>query len=432
MTYRKGFAGSLVMYHLVFLRIAESKSFPFSFFSMESIITQLSDQVYWEKLLARRLMKGDYTWHEFDEADTFVAEQQYLAVTRRIAQGERLGIPQKKLVNKMGTGKKRVVYTFGPDEMRVLSLLSYLLYRYDTQFAPNCYAFRQGFRPQDAIRRVNKALENRPMWAYKLDIHNYFNSIPIELLMPMLKEMLSDDPPLYRFFEDMLTDQHVVENGKVIEEAHGIMAGTPTSPFLANVYLNAIDHHFYDNGVVYARYSDDIILFAEDRETLEKHKETLLGFLKQYRLEVNPDKERIYSPDEAFEFLGFSCHGHKIDISAATVKKMKGKISRRTRSLLRWKKRKGIESEKAMAVLIRHFNRKFFEGDDPDSLNWSRWYFPIINQTVGLKEIDHYLQQNIRFLSTGKHGKANYKVDYDTLKRLGYRSLVNEFYLSQK
>ena len=222
MTYRKGFAGSLVMYHLVFLRIAESKSFPFSFFHMESIITQLSDQAYWEKLLARRLMKGNYTWHEFNEADTFVAEQQYLAVTKRIAQGEHLGIPQKKLVNKMGTGKKRVVYTFGPDEMRVLRLLSYLLYRYDSQFAPNCYAFRQGFRPQDAIRRVNKTLENRPMWAYKLDIHNYFNSIPIELLMPMLKEMFSDDPLLYRFFEDMLTDQHVIENGKVIEEDYAV------------------------------------------------------------------------------------------------------------------------------------------------------------------------------------------------------------------
>ena len=399
---------------------------------MESIITQLANQAVWEQLLARRLMKGCYTWHEFDEADSFVAEEQYQAVAERIAKGEPLGIPRKKLVNKMGTVKKRVVYTYGSDEMRVLRLLSYLLYRYDSQFAPNCYAFRQGLRPQDTIRRVNKALNYRPMWAYKVDIHNYFNSIPIELLMPMLKEMLADDLPLYRFFEDMLTDHHVIENGKVIEEQHGIMAGTPTSPFLANVFLNAIDHHFYDARVVYARYSDDIILFAPDRETLEKHKKTLLGFLKEYQLEVNPDKEQIYSPDEPYEFLGFQCHGRDIDLSASTVKKMKGKISRRTRSLLRWKKRKGVDAEKAMAVLIRHFNDKFFEGEDPDTLTWSRWFFPLITKTDGLKEIDHYLQQNIRYLSTGKHGKANFRVDYDTLKRLGYRSLVNEFYQSQK
>lgn len=51
-----------------------------------------------------------------------------------------------------------------------------------------------------------------------------------------------------------------------------------------------------------------------------------------------------------------------------------------------------------------------------------------VSTTDGLKEIDHYLQENIRFLSTGRHNKSNYKVDYKQLKALGYRSLVNEFY----
>lgn len=397
---------------------------------MDSIIALLADQKPWEELLARRLMKGYYNWPQFEEADNYVEEKKYLPIANRIAQGEGLGLPVKKTVNKVGTDKKRVVYTYGPDEMRALSLIAYLLYRYDHCFAPNCYAFRRGCHPQDAVQQVNKALGHRPMWCYKLDIHNYFNSIPIELLMPMLAKMLSDDPPLYRFFEQMLTNNQVVYNGKVIEEQHGIMAGTPTSPFLANVYLNAVDHYFHEADVVYARYSDDIILFAPDRETLEKHKATLLGFLKQYRMEVNPDKERIYTPDEPFEFLGFKCHGNEIGISAATIKKMKGKISRRARSLMRWRKRKGVDAEKAMSVMIQHYNRKFFEDNDPDSLTWSRWFFPIINQTDGLKEIDQYLQQQIRFLSTGKHGKANYRVDYATLKRLGYRSLVNAYYRS--
>ena len=399
---------------------------------MDSIITQLADQKAWEELLARRLIKGCYTWRGFEEADSFVGEQKYLDVAQRLGRGESLGFPVKKTVNKVGTNKKRVVYTFGPDEMRAMSLISYLLYRYDHHFAPNCYAFRQGLRPQDAIRSVNKALQHRPMWAYKLDIHDYFNSIPVEKLLPMLAELLSDDPPLYRFFEQMLTNPNVLDNGKVIEERHGIMAGTPTSPFLANVYLSAIDHHFYDAGVVYARYSDDIILFAPDLVTLEAHKATLLSLIDQHGLTVNPDKERVYTPDEPFEFLGFRCHGNEVGISAATIMKMKGKISRRARALMRWRKRKNVSAEKAMEAMIRHYNRKFFEGDDPESLTWSRWYFPVINRTEGLKEIDQYLQQQIRFLSTGKHTKANYRVDYETLKRLGYRSLVNEFYRSQK
>ena len=394
----------------------------------QSILAQLTRQEVWEEFLAYRLMKGRFTWHEFDEADSYVEREEYLPLAQRIVQGEGLGIPKKKIVNKMGTGKKRVVYCFAPDEMTILKILAFKLYHYDTWFTPNCYAFRRGVKASDAIYDIIRAIGDKEMWAYKLDIHNYFNSISVEILLPMLAEMMADDMPLYRFFEKMLTDDRVVYNGETIHESHGVMAGTPTSPFLANVYLKEVDKYFHDAHVVYARYSDDIIIFAPDLETLEEHKSRMEGFLRQYRLEKNPDKERIYSPDEAYEFLGFKCHGRDIDISEATIRKMKGKIKRTTKSLMRWSSKKHIEPEKAMKGLINHFNRVFFENGDTESLTWSRWFFPVINKTEGLKEIDHYLQQNIRFLSTGKHNKTNYKTDYAQLKQLGYKSLVNEYY----
>ena len=395
---------------------------------MESILTQLTRQEVWEEFIAYRLVKGRYTWHEFDEADSYVEREEYLPLAQKIAQGAGLSIPRKKIVNKMGTGKKRVVYSYAPEEMMLLKLIAFKLYDYDDRFAPNCYAFRRGKKASDAIFHITRAIGGRKMWAYKLDIHDYFNSISIEILLPMLAEMMAGDPSLYRFFENMLTDNRAVFKGETILEHHGVMAGTPTSPFLADVYLKNVDRYFHEANVVYARYSDDIILFASDFETLEEYKRRMAEFLHQYRLEINPDKEKIYSPDEAFEFLGFKCHAHDIDISEATKKKMKGKIKRAAKSLMRWSNTKHIEPEKAMKGLINHFNRKFFESDDNENLTWSRWFFPVINKTDGLKEIDHYLQQNIRFLTTGKHGKANYKTDYAKLKQLGYRSLVNEYY----
>jgi hypothetical protein len=395
---------------------------------MESIITQLTQQEAWEEFLAYRLLKGRYTWHEFREADRYVEQEQYLLLAQKIVGGGGLGIPQKKIVNKMGTGKKRVVYSFVPDEMMLLKFIAFRLYDYDEQFAPNCYAFRRGMKAHDAIFRLNRAIGGRRMWAYKLDIHDYFNSISIDILLPMLAEMLANDQKLYDFFKLILTDDRAVYNGEIVHENHGVMAGTPTAPFLADVYLKEVDKHFHDAGVIYARYSDDIILFAPDLETLGEYKRRMAAYLQQYRLEVNPDKEKIYSPDEAYEFLGFKCHGSDIDISEATKKKMKGKIRRAARSLLRWSRQKHVAPEKAMKALINQFNRKFYENDDPEALTWSRWFFPVITQTDGLKEIDHYLQQYIRFLSTGKHSKANYRTDYAQLKQLGYRSLVNEFF----
>jgi hypothetical protein len=396
---------------------------------MDGILGQLESQAAWEEFLAHRLMKGRFTWSLFKDADDFVAEERYLPVAREIVEGEGPGVPARKRINKMGTGKKRTVYSFGFDETRVLKLLAHLLYRYDGCFAPNCYAFRRGLKASDAIFALRKALGGRPMWAYKLDIHDYFNSISIPILLPILQRLLADDPDLYRFFERMLSDDRAVADGAVVHERHGIMAGTPTAPFLADVYLMEVDHYFADAGVVYARYSDDIILFAPDRATLERHKATLLGFLARYRLEVNPDKERIYAPDEPFEFLGFKCLGRSIDISEATKQKMKGKIRRAARALDRWRHKKGYEAQRAMKGLIRIFDNKFFEGDDPDALTWSRWFFPVINRTEGLREIDNYLQQYIRYLSTGRHTKANYRIRYADLKALGYRSLVHEYYL---
>ena len=394
----------------------------------ESILTQFVRQETWEEFLAYRLMKGRFTWHEFDEADRFVEQEDYLHLAQGILQGEGLGIPKKKIVNKMGTGKKRVVYSFAPDEMVILKLIAFKLYDYDACFTPNCYAFRRGIKASDAIFRIRQAIGDRRMWAYKLDIHDYFNSMSIDILLPMLADMLADDPQLYRFFEKMLTDNRVEYNGETILESHGVMAGVPTAPFLADVYLKEVDRYFHDAHVIYARYSDDIIMFAPDRKMLEVYISQMAEFLRRYQLEVNPDKEKIYSPDEAYEFLGFKCFAHDIDISEATKKKMKGKIRRATNSMMRWKIRNHIEPEKAMKGLINHFNRIFFENDDTESLTWSRWFFPVINKTDGLKEIDHYLQQNIRFLAAGKHNKANYKTNYAQLKQLGYRSLVNEYY----
>ena len=398
---------------------------------MESILTQLTRQEAWEEFLAYRLMKGRFNWHEFNEADRFVEQEAYLHLAQRIARGEGLGIPTKKIVNKMGSGKKRVVYSYAPDEMVILKLIAFRLYKYDACFTPNCYAFRRGIKASDAIFSIRRAIGNRQMWAYKLDIHDYFNSISIDILLPILEEMLADDRPLYRFFEKMLTDNRVVSGGETMLESHGVMAGVPTATFLADVYLKEVDRYFHDAHVIYARYSDDIILFAPDHETLMTYKTQMTEFLRKYRLEVNPDKERIYAPDDAYEFLGFKCHARDIDISEATKKKMKGKIRRATRSLMRWRIRNHMEPEKAMKGLINHFNRVFFESDDTETLTWARWFFPVINQTDGLKEIDHYLQQNIRYLGTGKHNKSNYKTDYAQLKQMGYKSLVNAYYTTR-
>ena len=396
---------------------------------MDSIIKQLATQEPWEKFLAYRLKKGRFDWRKFNDADDFVANKSYIPTALELIRGMSLGVPRKITINKIGTDKKRVVYMFDKDKVEFLKLISYLLYKYDCCFAPNCFAFRRGIRVCEAIRSIHKSVKYKSMWAYKVDIQNYFNSISISILLPQLKKILADDVLLYDFFKRLLNDNRAEENGTIVYGLRGVMAGVPTAPFLANVYLHEMDHYFDQKGVIYARYSDDIIVFANDYNLLLEYISTIKIFLDKYNLRVNPTKERIYTPDEAYDFLGFKCYGEKIDISNIGIEKMKKRIRRKARSILRWKKRKNKSSEVAQIRLIKYFNGKFFEcSGNRNILTWARWYLPVINCDEGLRKIDHYLQQYLRVLNTGRHTKSNYRTTYFDLKKIGYKSLVHEYY----
>lgn len=73
-------------------------------------------------------------------------------------------------------------------------------------------------------------------------------------------------------------------------------------------------------------------------------------------------------------------------------------------------------------------NRKFFGYKDEDEFTWERWFFPNLTVTDGLKEIDHYMQQYIRYCVTGRHYKGNYRITYEQMKEWGYKNLVHSYY----
>ena len=359
----------------------------------------------------------------------FISEQAYLPVCGSILRGEPFPLPRKAVISKMSTGKKRTVYIYPQAHGLVLKHLTWLmLRRYDALFCPNLYSFRPGKTAKDALRRLIRTPSLPSLWTYKADIHNYFNSIPVERLLPMLKEALSDDPPLCDFLSRLLSEPHVLDKGSMIPEEKGIMAGTPLSAFFANLYLKELDRHFYEAGVTYARYSDDIILFADSEEALIRHRAFVHQFLQEAGLLINPDKEKTYAPGEGWTFLGFCYKDGIVDIAPASLRKLKAKMRRKTRALARWKKRRGLEGNKAAAAFIRVFNRKLFEPADGRELSWSLWFFSVINTARSLRGIDRYAQECLRYLISGRRTKARFNVRYEDLKALGYRSLVHEYY----
>lgn len=142
----------------------------------------------------------------------------------------------------------------------------------------------------------------------KTDISNYFNSIDVMMLLPMLAFLQEKKPEVHDLLVWLLTE---------------------------------VDRFFEENGVLYLRYSDDILLFADSREELERRQEQLHGMLSVLGLSVNPDKASIIGQGEGFEFLLFPYRQGELDLSANTLHKTKAKIRRKSDALRRWQQ-KGV------------------------------------------------------------------------------------------
>ncbi len=359
----------------------------------------------------------------------FIDREAYLPVCSAISRGDPFPLPRKAVLSKLSTGKKRTVYTYPEAENTVLKLLTWLLLRrYDGLFSPGLYSFRPARTAKDALRSLRAVPGLGEMYAYKADIHNYFNSIPVQRFLPVLEAAVGEDGSLYALLRRLLEEPRVLTPSGVVTEGKGIMAGTPLSAFYANLYLMDLDRSFEEMGVPYIRYSDDILLFAPDKRTAEDCASRIRRWLTDRGLSLNPEKEALTPPGEGWTCLGFYCRGDVVDIAPATVEKLKGKMRRKTRALRRWADRTGAEGERAAAAFVRVFNRKLLESAGDNELTWARWFFPVINTDASLREIDRYTQDCLRRLISGKNTKARYQVRYADLKALGYRSLVNAYY----
>lgn len=391
------------------------------------LFKDLLDENKWNSFLMSKIESNYLSPKEIKEFKDFITEKKYLDICERIVENEyEFSIPKKIVINKIGKNKKRIVYMFNEDEVIILKYINYLLYDYDYMFSSNLYSFRKNKSVKDAINGIQRIHNLDNMYAYKVDISNYFNSVPIDRLLVNLKNEIDENT--YNLFNSILSNNKVIYNKKVIKEEKGIMAGVPISSFLANYYLKDMDRYFENNNIKYFRYADDILVFSNNIEELIEYKNDIHKYLIDSGLNINPDKEYIFNPKESVEFLGFEINGRIVDISKMQLKKIKGKIKRSARKFRRWKLEKNVEDIPTLVTMNKKFNNKFY-GKEDDELSWRYYFFPLINTTDSLHEIDLYMQECQRYVVTGVHNKKNYeKVPYDFLKKCKYKSLVHEYY----
>ncbi len=397
-----------------------------------TILNSLLDHNVWQDFLQTKKDGGHLSKFDEKELCDFILQKRYIPVVQNILNGQNLPLPTVAQINKKDTGKKRLVFVFEQDFNMVLKLLAHLLYKYDYLFAGNLYSFRKTIGVKKALADVMSKTKGGKKYSYKVDIHDYFNSVDTKQITNLLDKFVCDDKPLNLFLKELLTQPCCMKDGQQVTCKKGIMAGVPVSGFLANLFLKDMDDWFEQNNLAYARYSDDVIVFADSLHEIEHFESVIKNFLQQKGLEINAKKEVRTTPDQKWEFLGFGINGNQVDLADVALQKIKDKMRRKAKKLVMWKKRTNASDERAMRAFIRTFNKKFFDNPKNHEITWCRWYFPTITTENSLHVIDEYMLSCIRYVATGKHTKANFNLRYDAIKQLGYKSLVNSFFKFKK
>lgn len=397
-----------------------------------SIYALALDEKNWLDFLLYKTEKQHLTKSEEQSIKNFIEGKEYLPLCDAWKQHNfPTLLPEKRIINKEGSTKKRVVYSFPEKENIFLKFISFQLFRYDSYISKNCYSFRRSLGVPNAVRNISRIPHITKLYSLKTDICNYFNSIDVPTLLGQLSFLKNQDAMLFELFEKILLEERVTECGRIISEQHGAMAGVPVSPFFANIYLREIDRYFLQKNIPYFRYSDDILIFAATETELQERRHTLFQMIEDLHLSINHEKAAVSHPGEPFDFLGFCFDNGRIDISSHTLCQMKSRIKRKADSLRRWQQKKNLDGEKAAIGFINAMNYKLYGCPDDKEFSWNKWFFPNLTTDQSLKVIDRYMQEYIRYCITGRHYKGNYRITYNMMKEWGYRSLVNEYYKSQ-
>ena len=102
---------------------------------------------------------------------------------------------------------------------------------------------------------VDQALKDGYTWVVDADLQRYFDTIPKQALLALVKEKVSDGKVLELL--KRFLDQDVIEGMKRWTPVAGTPQGSGISPLMSNLYLYGLDKLLSEAGYKYARFADD-------------------------------------------------------------------------------------------------------------------------------------------------------------------------------
>ena len=408
---------------------------------MEKLKQELLNQIHWEESYYKLVIKKELSKEEKDELWKLKEIYKEEIVEQLISGEYTWSIPKKAEIAKSNTSKKRTVYIYNVKDRFILGVLyrAFSAY-YSDKISSSCFSYKKKVNTSSAIKYIKEHRSEDFKYGVKVDIHAYFNSVSKQRLSEIIDELFENkehSSGLKITMQKLLLTDKVMYNNKEIKEYKSLIPGCALGSFLANYCLRECDYYF-DNieDLIYARYSDDIIIITNSKDKLQIYLNKVLKYIEKYGLTMNPDKYTWFESGDAVEYLGLKLDDSgNVDISNHAKQKIKKQIHRWCRKGRMEIERDNADFNKVASRILRQLNHKNFKCyiKNENTFGWCHYAFRYINTIESLKEIDMYTKDTIRAMKTGKHNKANHKALSDKdLVNLGWISLVELYFLYKK
>ena len=175
-----------------------------------------------------------------------------------------------------------------------------------TEFAEQSYGFRPGRGAKDALRRVDTLLKADHIWVVDADLKSYFDTIPHERLLALVKARVADGRVM-ALVESFLRAGVLEENKGWQPTERGTPQGGVISPRLANLYLDPYDHLMERAGWEMVRYADDFVILCRSEAEAQTALSQIREWVTEAGLVLPPGKPRIVNAAQpgGFDFLGY-------------------------------------------------------------------------------------------------------------------------------
>lgn len=252
---------------------------------------------------------------------------------------------------------------------------------YEQDFRECSYGFRPELGCHDALRELDRVVHRgKVRRLLEADIRSFFDSLDRDKLKEMLKARVPDGS-IQRLVGKCL-NVGVLDGEEFATPDRGTAQGSSLSPLLGNIYLHyVLDVWFEDvikpslEGKAHLiRYADDFVIGFERQEDAEAVMDALAARMRQFGLELHPDKTRLVPfgrPQRGggrkgpgtFDFLGFTVHWRRTRRGGwrVALKTRSARLRKAAKAIHEWCRRHRHrpikEQHKALCRRIQgHFN----------------------------------------------------------------------------